>query len=299
MTSEVDRFHQLYRHFDKVGNLLYVGISYSAVSRASQHKQGSEWYKHSCKMTIENFSNRNELITAERQAIESESPLYNKMLNSSKPDKTNPCNWDDRLRTDNLMQGISDLILHNGFEKGMFAYYDVFSDATNEHDDLIEGIKAYDNLYSEILDAANNVDVYVDEEDFIWNQISGYTISENKEVNVFYELSHEMADMYGISFFENINIEALFKLMTEIEDEGFGFLWMWIITDERIYKIDPDRLIFAYAHQTMLDFLQSNADINEPYEAWKDVFGLMGNELILPKGSIRYKPMENDYGFLI
>ena len=35
----------LYRHFDAAGNLLYVGISFSAINRFSQHKYGSEWSK--------------------------------------------------------------------------------------------------------------------------------------------------------------------------------------------------------------------------------------------------------------
>lgn len=68
---------QLYRHWDKEGGLLYVGISLSAVARLSQHSNHSGWYSDIDKVTIETFDDRESAINAEIKAIRSENPKYN------------------------------------------------------------------------------------------------------------------------------------------------------------------------------------------------------------------------------
>lgn len=66
----------LYRHFDKRGNLLYVGISINAVNRLNQHKDKS-WYDDIESLTVEKFATREAAIAAEKLAIQSENPLHN------------------------------------------------------------------------------------------------------------------------------------------------------------------------------------------------------------------------------
>lgn len=68
---------QLYRHFNKDGALLYVGISLSALQRLSQHGNGSEWFDHIAHVTIENFPNRIAAERAEKKAIQTERPTHN------------------------------------------------------------------------------------------------------------------------------------------------------------------------------------------------------------------------------
>jgi hypothetical protein len=68
---------QLYRHFDKSGNLLYVGISFSSVHRLSTHRATAGWFKKISRIEIENFSSREAAMLAERLAIENECPSYN------------------------------------------------------------------------------------------------------------------------------------------------------------------------------------------------------------------------------
>jgi len=68
----------LYRYFDKNKNLLYVGISTSAIGRMLQHKQYSFWFKSISRMTVENFNSREDAVVAEREAIKKEKPLHNK-----------------------------------------------------------------------------------------------------------------------------------------------------------------------------------------------------------------------------
>ena len=72
---------ELYRYFNDKGSLLYVGISLSAVYRACQHKSVSHWYKYATKIDIQRFDSRGDALSAEREAIKKESPIYNLMHN--------------------------------------------------------------------------------------------------------------------------------------------------------------------------------------------------------------------------
>lgn len=71
----------LYKHWDKNDNLLYVGISLSAVARLKQHSRKADWYDKIAKITIEKFCSREEAIDAEKLAIIMEKPLFNKQHN--------------------------------------------------------------------------------------------------------------------------------------------------------------------------------------------------------------------------
>ena len=68
--------HHLYRHFDKNGALLYVGISLSAFGRAAQHRMGSRWFNAVKSMTIEAFPIRKAARRAEIAAQQTERPLF-------------------------------------------------------------------------------------------------------------------------------------------------------------------------------------------------------------------------------
>lgn len=67
----------LYRYFDKSGNLLYVGISINTVSRMASHRSASSWYDQAVKITIKKYKNRKNALNAERKAIMKEKPKYN------------------------------------------------------------------------------------------------------------------------------------------------------------------------------------------------------------------------------
>ena len=71
---------QLYRHFDAEGRLLYVGISLSAVERLKQHVTRAGWSAEIASITVETHPDRKTAMEAERRAVETERPLYNKML---------------------------------------------------------------------------------------------------------------------------------------------------------------------------------------------------------------------------
>jgi predicted GIY-YIG superfamily endonuclease len=67
----------LYRYFDSSGNLLYVGITKSQISRFSQHNSKSVWIPLIHTATFEHFEFRQDAIEAESRAIENEDPKYN------------------------------------------------------------------------------------------------------------------------------------------------------------------------------------------------------------------------------
>lgn len=97
------QFPIVYRHYDDIGRLLYVGRTMASlpkvtVSRAKpftlldhntrkpalyvimrNHLEKS-WFNIIKTVTIERFPNREAAANAERQAIRREKPLYNKML---------------------------------------------------------------------------------------------------------------------------------------------------------------------------------------------------------------------------
>ena len=67
----------LYRHYDKDDNLLYVGISLSTLQRLGQHKRNARWFDSITRIGIEKCSDRDEALRKEAYAIKTERPVYN------------------------------------------------------------------------------------------------------------------------------------------------------------------------------------------------------------------------------
>lgn len=74
----------LYRHFDKQGELLYVGITNQPSVRLTAHGNSSEWAKDIDSVKEEIFRNRPLAMEAERLAIISEKPVWNRCHNEQK-----------------------------------------------------------------------------------------------------------------------------------------------------------------------------------------------------------------------
>ena len=73
----------LYRHFSAAGDLLYVGISLSALVRLGQHERHSGWFGSIATVKVEHFDTRAEALAAERAAVANENPKFNKNLRRS------------------------------------------------------------------------------------------------------------------------------------------------------------------------------------------------------------------------
>lgn len=72
----------LYRCFNNKDELLYVGVSYSAINRFSQHKTSSKWAKDVVTIYIEPFDSRDLALAAEKKAIKTEYPKHNDQHNN-------------------------------------------------------------------------------------------------------------------------------------------------------------------------------------------------------------------------
>ena len=67
----------LYRHFDRGGALLYVGIAIDPIKRLYGHSSVSDWYDQIDTIKIERYPSRKTALAAEVEAIRIEKPLYN------------------------------------------------------------------------------------------------------------------------------------------------------------------------------------------------------------------------------
>ena len=73
--------HTLYRMFDSDDNLIYIGLTNNPPGRFKQHSQDKSWWDSVKYIAVEQFSSRDELIAAERTAIETERPIHNVTFN--------------------------------------------------------------------------------------------------------------------------------------------------------------------------------------------------------------------------
>jgi hypothetical protein len=74
----------LYRLYDAEDQLLYVGISWSAIVRMAQHKAEKPWFGDVARIEIVITKSRSEAQHLELQAIRDEWPLYNKQHNTNR-----------------------------------------------------------------------------------------------------------------------------------------------------------------------------------------------------------------------
>ena len=75
----------LYRLRSASGELLYIGISYSAIARFAQHRESQPWIDDVASIEITHVdATRSELAEIERAAIRSEHPRHNVVHNRSR-----------------------------------------------------------------------------------------------------------------------------------------------------------------------------------------------------------------------
>jgi predicted GIY-YIG superfamily endonuclease len=74
---------ELYRHYNIVGMLLYVGQSATALKRLVEHRRDARWFNEVSYVTIVRIA-KHLIDEAERQAIEAEKPIYNRTYNQKK-----------------------------------------------------------------------------------------------------------------------------------------------------------------------------------------------------------------------
>jgi predicted GIY-YIG superfamily endonuclease len=67
----------LYRHFDRHGTLLYVGIARDVARRSSKHDANADWADLIVRIDVEHHDTRELALAAEARAIKAEHPVYN------------------------------------------------------------------------------------------------------------------------------------------------------------------------------------------------------------------------------
>ena len=70
----------LYRAYGPNGELLYIGISSQWHHRLHQHEKTSAWIEQATNVTIERFADRDSVSLAEREAVQKEKPIHNKVF---------------------------------------------------------------------------------------------------------------------------------------------------------------------------------------------------------------------------
>jgi predicted GIY-YIG superfamily endonuclease len=78
-----DEPYRLYRYFDSRRWLLYVGISGDLARRDGTHISRSRWMQFTARSSVERHKTLEGVKEAERTAIESERPIFNKLHNSA------------------------------------------------------------------------------------------------------------------------------------------------------------------------------------------------------------------------
>lgn len=67
----------LYRFYDDIGTLLYVGITDRGPRRWREHMRDKDWWDQVATVRLESFDSRKDAETAELEAIRAEEPLFN------------------------------------------------------------------------------------------------------------------------------------------------------------------------------------------------------------------------------
>src|ERR1700677_2868246 len=75
--------YALYRYFDITHRLLYIGISGDLAVRDTSHIARSRWMQLTASSNIERYATLKEVQEAERRAIETEHPLFNRQYNDT------------------------------------------------------------------------------------------------------------------------------------------------------------------------------------------------------------------------
>lgn len=78
----------VYRFYNPEDLLLYVGMSENVICRILTHKSDKQWFSEIATIKISKFSSKAEMLEAERRAIASEHPLYNKLIPKNITKKT-------------------------------------------------------------------------------------------------------------------------------------------------------------------------------------------------------------------
>ena len=75
--------HYVYKHYDNLDNLIYVGETKNPDMRRYNHRSNSYWMSMSAKEDVEEFKSKDDALEYEKMCIKAESPLFNTVYNDN------------------------------------------------------------------------------------------------------------------------------------------------------------------------------------------------------------------------
>lgn len=83
--------YKIYKYYDCVGNLLYIGCTLDIVKRTAAHRCTKDWFDDISKIEVVSCGDKKEAYQIERDMIIKDRPLYNLHFNiPKKPKKKSP-----------------------------------------------------------------------------------------------------------------------------------------------------------------------------------------------------------------
>jgi hypothetical protein len=111
----------LYRYFNDVDRLLYVGVAVELERRHYQHSINSHWWRRVVTRSVEWYDSRDLALAAEMDAIQSERPTENFVYRARKPNDLKPSlpgtlnRYEISLRFDLSVGAVRELTFKPGF----------------------------------------------------------------------------------------------------------------------------------------------------------------------------------------
>lgn len=100
----------LYRHFDKGGKLLYVGIACNPFRRSVAHSCNADWFQEVARIEIEWHLTREAALWFEELAIARENPKFNMMRPAGIVGEKQPMRKGIRARKPEIQQQIDAIL---------------------------------------------------------------------------------------------------------------------------------------------------------------------------------------------
>ena len=80
MTWDSDQPHDVYWLYDAEGRVLYIGCTRQLTRRLTEHSKHQEWWPRIARIEVEGYADKPAAIKAERHAIYTERPIFNKQV---------------------------------------------------------------------------------------------------------------------------------------------------------------------------------------------------------------------------
>ncbi len=114
------QINALYRFYDVVGQLLYVGVTADPGTRWKAHSKDKPWWIDVTRVTVEHHPSREAVLEAERSAIVAEKPLHNIVHNAGRAIPDGHLHWPNEA--DQMPDDCHDVCVKTGLSSVYYPY---------------------------------------------------------------------------------------------------------------------------------------------------------------------------------